>query len=153
MFYKGICSAIHMGLSVGRVGSATQIKVMKQVAGSLKLQLAQFRKLEAFASFGGELNETTMTVINRGLRLVELLKQAPCRPYDVHWIIAGLYAGSFGFLDTLPVNKVADFEAQLIAALNADEALVSMMKRKGQVTPVVKALLSKLIRGIVNGLK
>jgi F-type H+-transporting ATPase subunit alpha len=153
MFYKGIRPAIHMGLSVSRVGSAAQIKAMKQVAGSLKLQLAQFRELEAFASFGGELDDTTMTIINRGLRLVELLKQAPYRPYDVHWIIAGLYAGSFGFLDTLPVNKVADFEAQLIAALNADEALVSMMKRKGQVTPVVKALLSKLIRGIVNGLK
>jgi len=84
MFYKGIRPAIHMGLSVSRVGSSAQIKAMKQVAGSLKLQLAQFRELEAFASFGGELDETTMTIINRGMRLVELLKQAPYRPYDVH---------------------------------------------------------------------
>ena len=153
MFYKGIRPAIHMGLSVSRVGSSAQIKAMKQVAGSLKLQLAQFRELEAFASFGGELDETTMTIINRGLRLVELLKQAPYRPYDVHWIIASLYAGSFGFLDTLPVNKVGEFETQLITALDNDEALVSMLKRKGQMTPVLKTLLSNLIRSIVNKLK
>ena len=124
MFHKGIRPAIHMGLSVSRVGSAAQIKAMKQVAGSLKLQLAQFRELESFASFGGELDETTMIIINRGLRLVELLKQAPYRPYDVHWIICVLYAGSFGFLDTLPVNKVNEFETKLIAVLNNNEALV-----------------------------
>jgi F-type H+-transporting ATPase subunit alpha len=122
---------------------------MKQVAGSLKLQLAQFRELEAFASFGGELDETTMTIINRGLRLVELLKQAPYRPYDVHWIIGSLYAGSFGFLDTLPVAKVGDFETLLIKALETDEVLVSLLKRKSQVTPVIKFLLSQLIRNIV----
>jgi len=97
MFHKGIRPAIHMGLSVSRVGSAAQIKAMKQVAGSLKLQLAQFRELESFASFGGELDETTMIIINRGMRLVELLKQAPYKPYDVHMIICALYAGSFGF--------------------------------------------------------
>jgi F-type H+/Na+-transporting ATPase subunit alpha len=152
MFYKGIRPAIHMGLSVSRVGSAAQIKAMKQVAGSLKLQLAQFRELEAFASFGGELDETTMTIINRGLRLVELLKQPPYRPYDVHWIIGSLYAGSFGFLDTLPVNKVGEFETQLIKALDSNEALVSMLKRKGQVTPVIKKVLSTTIRAIVKKL-
>jgi F-type H+-transporting ATPase subunit alpha len=84
MFHKGIRPAIHMGLSVSRVGSAAQIKAIKQVAGSLKLQLAQFRELESFASFGGELDETTIIIINRGMRLVELLKQAPYKPYDVH---------------------------------------------------------------------
>jgi F-type H+-transporting ATPase subunit alpha len=152
MFYKGIRPAIHMGLSVSRVGSAAQIKAMKQVAGSLKLQLAQFRELEAFASFGGELDETTMTIINRGLRLVELLKQAPYRPYDVHWIIGSLYAGSFGFLDTLPVTKVQDFEVSLIKALDADAVLVSLLKRKGQVTPVIKYLLSQMNRNIVQKL-
>jgi F-type H+-transporting ATPase subunit alpha len=149
MFYKGIRPAIHMGLSVSRVGSAAQIKAMKQVAGSLKLQLAQFRELEAFASFGGELDETTMTIINRGLRLVELLKQAPYSPYDVHWIIGALYAGSFGFLDTLPVNKVNDFETLLIKSLDADEVFVSLLKRKGQVNNVVQYILSQVIRNIV----
>jgi len=153
MFHKGIRPAIHMGLSVSRVGSAAQIKAMKQVAGSLKLQLAQFRELESFASFGGELDETTMIIINRGLRLVELLKQPPYRPYDVHCIIASLYAGSFGFLDTLPVNKVNAFETKLIAALDSNEALVSMLKRGGQINPTNKRLLTKLVRHLVNTLK
>jgi F-type H+-transporting ATPase subunit alpha len=153
MFHKGIRPAIHMGLSVSRVGSAAQIKAMKQVAGSLKLQLAQFRELESFASFGGELDETTMIIINRGMRLVELLKQAPYKPYDVHWIISSLFAGSFGFLDTLPVNKVGEFETKLIAALNSNEALVSLLKRAGQVNPVNKRLLTKLVRQLVNALK
>jgi proton translocating ATP synthase F1 alpha subunit len=153
MFHKGIRPAIHMGLSVSRVGSAAQIKAMKQVAGSLKLQLAQFRELESFASFGGELDETTMIIINRGLRLVELLKQAPYRPYDVHWIVCSLYAGSFGFLDSLPVNKVGEFETNLIAHLDANPALVSLLKRAGQVNPVTKRLLTKLVRQLVNNLK
>ena len=115
------------------------------VAGSLKLQLTQFRELESFASFGGELNETIMIIINRGLRLVELLKQAPYRSYDVHWIICVLYAGSFGFLDTLPVNKVNKFETKLIAVLNNNEALVSLLKRNGQINPTTKRLLIKLV--------
>jgi len=153
MFHKGIRPAIHMGLSVSRVGSAAQIKAMKQVAGSLKLQLAQFRELESFASFGGELDETTMIIINRGMRLVELLKQAPYKPYDVHWIISSLFAGSFGFLDTLPVNKVGEFETKLIASLDSNEALVSLLKRAGQVNPVNKRLLTKLVRQLVNSLK
>ena len=153
MFHKGIRPAIHMGLSVSRVGSSAQIKAMKQVAGSLKLQLAQFRELESFASFGGELDETTMIIINRGMRLVELLKQAPYRPYDVHWIICALYAGSFGFLDTLPVNKVNEFETKLIAYLNSNDAFVSLLKRVGQVNPITKRLLTKLVRQLVNSLK
>ena len=135
---------------MGLVGSAAQIKAMKQVAGSLKLQLAQFRELE---SFGGELNETTMIIINRGLRQVELLKQAPYRSYDVHWIICVLYAGSFGFLDTLPVNKVNEFETKLIAALNNNEALVSLLKRNGQINPTTKRLLTKLVRSLVASCK
>jgi len=149
MFNKGMRPAIHMGLSVSRVGSAAQIKAMKQVTGSLKLQLAQFRELESFASFGGELDETTMIVINRGMRLVELLKQAPYKPFDVHVIICALYAGSFGFLDQLPVNKVADFEAKLITALNQTPALVSLLKKENQLNPVVKRLLTKLVRSIL----
>jgi F-type H+-transporting ATPase subunit alpha len=153
MFHKGIRPAIHMGLSVSRVGSAAQIKAMKQVSGSLKLQLAQFRELESFASFGGELDETTMIIINRGLRLVELLKQLPYRPYDVHWIIGSLYAGSFGFLDTLPVNKVNEFETKLIASLDSNEALISMLKRSRQITPTSKRLLTKLVRHLVSSLK
>ena len=152
MFHKGIRPAIHMGLSVSRVGSAAQIKAMKQVAGSLKLQLAQFRELESFASFGGELDETTMIIINRGMRLVELLKQPPYKPYDVHNIICALYAGSFGFLDKLPVNKVGEFEVQLAAALANNEALVSLLKKTNQVNPVNKRLLTKLVQSLVAGL-
>ena len=94
-----------------------------------------------------------MIIINRGMRLVELLKQAPYKPYDVHWIVAALFAGSFGFLDTLPVNKVGEFETKLIAALNSNEALVSLLKRAGQVNPVNKRLLTKLVRQLVAGFK
>ena len=152
MFHKGIRPAIHMGLSVSRVGSAAQIKAMKQVAGSLKLQLAQFRELESFASFGGELDETTMLIINRGLRLVELLKQAPYKPYDVHFIIVALFAGSFGYLDRLPVNKVATFETYLFQyfSVTAHEDLVALLQEVGSITPAIKTLLTLLVEDLVT---
>jgi len=157
MFHKGIRPAIHMGLSVSRVGSAAQIEAMKKVTGSLKLQLAQFRELESFASFGGELDETTLIIINRGLRLVELLKQKPYKPYDVHWILSTLFAGSFGFLDKLAVNKVGTFEVELIKTLEANSALVAFLKRVSPVkakilNPILKRLLTKIVVDIVNRL-
>jgi len=152
LFYKGIRPAINMGLSVSRVGSAAQIKAMKQVAGSLKLQLAQFRELEAFVSFGGDLDEATQTTINRGLRLVELLKQKPYKPYDVHAIIVALYAGLYGFLDNLPVVSVAAFEQKLIAAVNERPDLIEILREEGQFTPITSAVLDEVIINVLKTL-
>ena len=149
LFYRGIRPAINIGLSVSRVGSAAQIKAIKQVAGSLKLQLAQFRELEAFVSFGGDLDETTQTIINRGLRLVELLKQKPYRPYDVHAIILALYAGLYGFLDSLPVTSVALFEQKVIAALEERLEVIEILKEEGQFTPVTQSIIDGLIRSVL----
>ena len=152
LFYKGIRPAINMGLSVSRVGSAAQIKAMKQVAGSLKLQLAQFRELEAFVSFGGDLDETTQTTINRGLRLVELLKQKPYRPYDVHAILIALYAGLYGFLDNLPVTSVNAFEQKVIVALEERAEIIEILKEEGQFSPVTQVVIDDLIRNVLNNL-
>lgn len=145
LFYKGIRPAINMGLSVSRVGSAAQIKAMKQVAGSLKLQLAQFRELEAFVSFGGDLDEATQTTINRGLRLVELLKQKPYKPYDVHAIIIALYAGLNGFLDKLPVSAVLPFEQALITRVNKNVEFIEILKEEKQFSKVTQTILDSII--------
>jgi proton translocating ATP synthase F1 alpha subunit len=150
LFFKGVRPAINMGLSVSRVGSAAQIKAIKQVAGSLKLQLAQFRELEAFVSFGGDLDEATQNTINRGVRLVELLKQKPYLPYDVHSIIVTLYAGLYGFLDNLPVAKVLNFESFLIEKTNKNLEFLEILKEDNQFTVVSKFLLEKIIHEVLD---
>ena len=106
LFHKGIRPAINVGLSVSRVGSAAQVKVMKHIAGSLKLELAQYREVEAFASFGSELDETTQFVLNRGIRLIELLKQKQFYPLTVKEQVILIYAGMRGYLDNLEVSQI-----------------------------------------------
>lgn len=150
LFFKGIRPAINMGLSVSRVGSAAQIKAMKTVAGSLKLQLAQFRELEAFVSFGGDLDEATQSTINRGLRLVELLKQAPHKPYDVHSIIVVLYAGLYGFLDRLPLDQVLSYEQKLINEVQKHTYLINLLQTEGNFTPVTRALTERVILDVLK---
>jgi F-type H+-transporting ATPase subunit alpha len=118
LFNKGIRPAINVGLSVSRVGGAAQIKAMKQVAGTLRLDLAQFRELEAFVQFASELDKATQQTINRGLRLVELLKQEPYNPIPVEKQIVAIYAGTNGYLDNLPVEAVRKFEKELYAYLD-----------------------------------
>jgi F-type H+-transporting ATPase subunit alpha len=118
LFNKGIRPAINVGLSVSRVGGAAQIKAMKQVAGTLRLELAQFRELEAFVQFASELDKATQQIINRGLRLVELLKQEPYNPIPVEKQIVAIYAGTNGYLDDLPVEAVRKFEKELYAYLD-----------------------------------
>ena len=118
LFNKGVRPAINVGLSVSRVGGAAQIKAMKQVAGSLRLDLAQFRELEAFVQFASELDKATQQTINRGLRLVELLKQEPYNPIPVEKQIVAIFAGTNGYLDDLPVEAVRKFEKELYAYLD-----------------------------------
>jgi F-type H+-transporting ATPase subunit alpha len=110
LFYKGVRPAINVGLSVSRVGSAAQPRAMKAVAGSLKLELAQYREVEAFASFGSELDETTQQVLVRGARLIEILNQAPHDPLDALTQIVYIYAATKGYLDKRPVSKIAAFK-------------------------------------------
>lgn len=114
LFYKGIRPAINVGLSVSRVGSAAQVPALKQVAGSLKLSLAQYREVEAFASFGSELDETTQFTLKRGMRLVELLKQGQGVPYTVQEQLVLVYSGMYGFLDGLDLLDILKFKYFLI---------------------------------------
>jgi len=114
LFYKGIRPAVNVGSSVSRVGSSAQIKAMKKVAGTLKLDLAQFRELEAFSQFGSDLDESTKKQLERGKRAVEVLKQLQYAPVKTEHQIVALYALTKGFMDDVPVDKIKEFEAGLI---------------------------------------
>ncbi|MCU0574771.1 MAG: F0F1 ATP synthase subunit alpha [Syntrophobacteraceae bacterium] len=115
LFFAGVRPAINVGLSVSRVGGAAQTKAMKQVAGRLRLDLAQYRELEAFAKFGSDLDKSTQAQLNRGIRLVELLKQPQYVPMPAEKEVMSLYAGTRGHLDTIPVDRVAEYEQQMLA--------------------------------------
>jgi F-type H+-transporting ATPase subunit alpha len=114
LFYSGIRPAINVGLSVSRVGGSAQIKTMKQVAGTLRLDLAQYREMAAFAQFGSELDKATQAQLNRGVRMVELLKQGQYKPMAVADQVLSIYAGVMGFLDDVAVNRVRQFEEDLL---------------------------------------
>jgi F-type H+-transporting ATPase subunit alpha len=117
LFYQGIRPAVNVGISVSRVGSSAQVKAMKQVAGSIKLELAQYREMAAFAQFGSDLDASTQRLLNRGARLTELLKQPQYQPLPVEEEVAVIYAGVKGYLDKLPVAKVGAFEKGLLSIL------------------------------------
>ncbi len=116
LFYQGIRPAVNVGLSVSRVGSAAQVKAMKQVAGKIKGELAQYREMAAFAQFGSDLDASTQKLLNRGARLTELLKQPQFSPLKTEEQVVAIYAGVNGYLDAIPVNKVRDFEDGLLRA-------------------------------------
>ena len=115
LFFSGIRPAINVGLSVSRVGGAAQVKAMKQVAGRLKLELAQYRELAAFAQFGSDLDKSTQAQLERGVRLVEILKQPQFQPRTLSQQVAILFAGTRGFLDKYPVDKLKEYEPQLLS--------------------------------------
>ena len=116
LFYQGIRPAVNVGISVSRVGSAAQIKAMKQVAGSIKLELAQYREMAAFAQFGSDLDAATQRLLNRGARLTELLKQPQYQPMPVEEQVVAIYAGVKGYLDRLPVNARGALRDRIAAA-------------------------------------
>lgn len=115
LFFAGVRPAINVGLSVSRVGGAAQTKAMKQVAGKLRLELAQYRELEAFAKFGSDLDKSTQAQLNRGVRLVELLKQPQYQPMSAEKEVLSLYSGTRGFLDSVPIEKIGQYEQQMLA--------------------------------------
>ena len=132
LFNQGVRPAVNVGLSVSRVGGSAQIKAMRQVAGTLKLELAQYRELAAFAQFGSDLDKATQTQLNRGQRLVELLKQNQFSPLPFSKQILIIFAGTGGFLDDLPVNQVRDFEKELYKYVDATSGglLRTIMEKK-----------------------
>jgi F-type H+-transporting ATPase subunit alpha len=122
LFFQGIRPAVNVGISVSRVGGNAQIKAMKQVAGSLKGELSQYREMAAFAQFGSDLDASTQRLLNRGARLTELLKQPQFSPLKTEEQVAVIFAGANGYLDSLPVTKVADFEKTVLSALRGKYA-------------------------------
>ncbi len=124
LFYQGIRPAINVGLSVSRVGSAAQTKAMKKVAGSIKLELAQYREMAAFAQFGSDLDASTQKLLARGARLTELLKQPQYQPMPVEEQVAVIFAGTNGYLDTVDVKDVTRYEAAMLTYLRSDHAAV-----------------------------
>ncbi len=117
LFYKGVRPAINVGLSVSRVGSAAQTKAMKKVAGSIKLELAQYREMEAFSQFASDLDASTQRLLARGARLTEILKQGQYSPLSVAEQVVSIFAGVNGFLDKIPVNQITRFEGELLSAV------------------------------------
>jgi F-type H+-transporting ATPase subunit alpha len=122
LFFAGIRPAINVGLSVSRVGSAAQTKAMKKVSGSIKLELAQYREMAAFAQFGSDLDASTQRLLNRGARLTELLKQAQFQPMPFEEQTVSIFAGTNGFLDTVPVNAVVRYEQAMLSTMRSDHA-------------------------------
>ena len=155
LFFKGIRPAINVGLSVSRVGSAAQTKAMKKVAGSIKLELAQFREMEAFSQFASDLDASTQKLISRGKRLTELLKQPQFKPMTVAQQVVMIFAGTKGLLDELEVNQITRFErflmedlqgasVELVNAIEAAKAVSPDQER--ELTDVIEAAVSRFIR-------
>ncbi len=146
LFYSGVRPAINVGISVSRVGGSAQIKAMKQVAGTLRLDLAQYRELAAFAQFGSDLDKATLAQLNRGQRMVELLKQDQYSPLPVEQQILVIFAGTNGFVDEVPVQAVKKFEQELLRfAVSKHQALLDDIKSKKQIDDDLKARIKSAI--------
>ena len=151
LFYQGIRPAVNTGLSVSRVGSSAQTKSMKSVAGSIKLELAQYREMAAFAQFGSDLDASTQALLNRGARLTELLKQPQYSPLTNAEQVIVIYAGTKGYLDKIAVNEVTSFEKNLVNYLRSeakavvDELTSNDQKIEGEIENKIKSLLDKFL--------
>ncbi len=153
LFYKGVRPALNAGLSVSRVGSAAQIKAMKKVAGKLKLELAQYRELEAFAQFGSDLDEATRRQLDRGARITEVLKQPQFKPIAQSKQVAILYAITNGFTDQIPVDKIADFESRLFDRLDsAGKEILEGISNTGILDEANEEKLKKLLADLLDSL-
>jgi len=142
LFFKGIRPAINVGLSVSRVGSAAQLKAMKQVSGSLKLELAQYREVAAFAQFGSDLDAATQYLLNRGSRLTEVLKQGQFVPMSVEQQVVVIFAATKGYLDSLELGQIADYETGLLKSV--DTALLQTIKTEGVLSEQTMQKLAEL---------
>jgi F-type H+/Na+-transporting ATPase subunit alpha len=146
LFFSGIRPAINVGLSVSRVGGSAQTKAMRKVAGSLRLDMAQFRELEAFAQFGSDLDKATQRQLNRGRRLLEVLKQPQYQPMSAEKQIMILAAGTYGYLDEWPVDAVSAYEKQMIEFMEAKHGdILGEIKEKGQISDDLEAKIKKAL--------
>ena len=146
LFFAGVRPAINVGLSVSRVGGAAQVKAMKQVAGTLRLDLAQYRELAAFAGFGSDLDAATQAQLTRGERLVEILKQPQYQPLPMEKQVTIIFAGTKGFLDKFPVNTLADYEKELYGYIEANEPSVfAELREKQAISPELEEKMKKTL--------
>ena len=150
LFNSGVRPAINVGISVSRVGGSAQIKSMKKVSGTLKLDQAQFRELEAFAKFGSDLDAATLNVIEKGKRNVEILKQAQNDPFKVEDQVAIIYAGSKNLLRDIPVDRVKEFESEYIRVLNDKYSKILSSIKQGKLTDEVTSTLEKVCADLVS---
>ncbi|MCB1551980.1 MAG: F0F1 ATP synthase subunit alpha, partial [Alphaproteobacteria bacterium] len=152
LFYKGIRPAINVGLSVSRVGSAAQIKAMKQVAGKIKLELAQYREMEAFAQFASDLDPATQKLLARGARLTQLLKQPQYSPLTTEEQVVVIFAGTRGYLDGVPVVNVSAYESELLSELrSAGASILASIKEKKALNDDIEAQISTFLDGFTKG--
>jgi F-type H+-transporting ATPase subunit alpha len=147
LFYRGIRPAINVGLSVSRVGSSAQIKAMKQVAGSIKLELAQYREMAAFAQFGSDLDPATQKLLSRGQRLTELLKQPQYKPFAVEEQVVTIFSGVRGYLDGIKVTDIGRFEAGFLSLMKGKHADVLAAIRDEK---TISEGTEKKLRGILE---
>jgi len=154
LFYSGVRPAINVGISVSRVGGNAQIKAMKQIAGSLRLDLAQFRELEAFAKFGSDLDKATQQQLTRGYRLVEILNQDQYEPLPVEKQIAVIYAGVNGYLDDLSIEKTRSFSKEYLAYMETSgSSVLADIAEKKELTEDIQEALKKTLEDFLSGYK
>jgi len=146
LFYQGQRPAISVGLSVSRVGSAAQVKAMKQVSGTMKLDLAQYQEVAAFAKFGSDLDAATQQQLNRGVRLYELIKQDQYEPMEVEEQVVVLFAGVKGYIDRIDVDQCRQFEADWLSFLKSShyDSTIGAIKKNMEITPEIEAKLATL---------
>ena len=146
LFFRGIRPAVNVGLSVSRVGSAAQVKAMKQVAGRIKLELAQYREMAAFAQFSSDLDASTQQLLARGSRLTELLKQPQYKPLPIEEQVVAIFAGVRGYLDNFDVGRVGSFEAQLISEVKSkDPGILEAIRTQLEIKPDIEKKLTSLL--------
>jgi F-type H+-transporting ATPase subunit alpha len=150
LFFRGIRPAVNVGLSVSRVGSSAQIKAMKQVAGKIKLELAQYREMAAFAQFSSDLDASTQQLLARGARLTELLKQPQFAPYPVENQVVVIFAGTRGYLDKIDVGRVGAFEKQLLSELQTQGEILSAIRNDREIKKDVEAKLVSFMDGFTK---
>jgi F-type H+-transporting ATPase subunit alpha len=148
LFFSGVRPAVNVGTSVSRVGTSAQTKAMKKVAGRLRLDLAQYRELEAFAQFGSELDQATQAALNRGEKMVATLNQPQYQPWPVEEQVAGLFAGVNGLLDDIATEDVARFQEELREHLRADGEIYKAIRESGDLTDEVSEKLTAEIEKV-----
>jgi len=146
LFYAGIRPAINVGLSVSRVGGSAQVRAMRQVAGKLRLDMAQFREVAAFAQFGSDLDKATQAQLSRGQRLQEILKQPQYKPMSLEQQVVSLFAGTNGYADGVPVTRVKAWQAAMLRYLETSHAdLLADIAERKQITPETEARLRQAL--------